>query len=155
MELALGFSRKSVSLAHLGKKVPGVLCKRRGISASPGSFSEHYRTPKLRVDDAHVPIRLRSCPSCPISGLYGPANFACGQFSELRTEGILRSSQTGSPCGPREDSPYGGCTVCSERRMLHPHPPNRGSIAFFFGLTKTRREGHDKRWQSRTNSGLE
>jgi len=36
-KFALRVSRKSVSLA-LEKKVPGVLCKRRGISASPGSF---------------------------------------------------------------------------------------------------------------------
>jgi hypothetical protein len=27
-----------LAIAYLGKKVPGVLCKRRGISASPGSF---------------------------------------------------------------------------------------------------------------------
>jgi hypothetical protein len=80
----VGVSRKSVSLAHPEEKVPGVLCKRRGIPASPGSFSEHYRTRRLRGGDAHVPIRLRSSPSCRISGVCAPAY--------LRLEGVLRSS---------------------------------------------------------------
>ena len=34
---SLGFSRKSVSSAHLGKKVPGVLCKRRGTLLRRGA----------------------------------------------------------------------------------------------------------------------
>ncbi len=141
-KFALRGSRKSVSLAHLGKKVPGVLCKRRGISASPGSSSEHYRTPKLRVDDAHVPIRLRSSPSCRTWGVGSPANFACRQNTALggcagahkpSRVAPTRASRGPEPC-PAEGGHPGGvgsqwCTrlprdrereVASMKRIGHP-----------------------------------